>query len=413
MLADQSDPATEAAYDKAIAAYDAVADARGQVRARVYLATYRSIHGLDRAIESLGEAERIAAASGDLELVALVTVEQAWAAYRAADYGRAARLLERVESHGQGPRRGRPADEMAVVPRRCPVGAWRLRSCPCHLPAGTGAGAPGREHVRRGDRAEQPGAAVEGCRACGLRPRGRVAGATLRERAGRGHGPDDARKLAAGPRRASRTPPGPRRGQARRRSRGNEPGLAHDREPAAPDRPGRRHVGHRASHRGVADERRPQRTRAQPRHPVDHALGGGAARAGADRIARGARRGRGPAQPPARAPRQGPTIRPMARGLLPRCRAPARRSPSRARHSTVTPRPRRRLPHHRTPACPAAARPARRVASGDARERRRGVARAAPGRARTHQPGESHAGQSGPVGRCAPAVAGQPRGGRA
>ncbi len=102
MLADQSDPAAEAAYGKAIAAYDGASDPRGQVRARVYLATYRSILGFDRASEPLDAAARIAAASGDPELVALVTVEQAWVAYRTADYGRATRLLERVESTVRG-----------------------------------------------------------------------------------------------------------------------------------------------------------------------------------------------------------------------------------------------------------------------------------------------------------------------
>jgi len=103
LLADRYDPGAEDAYAAAIAAYDASGDPRGQVRARVYLSTFRSMTGQERIAEPLTDAERIAKATGDAQLVALVTVEQAWAAYRSTDYGRATRLLESIEAVVRGP----------------------------------------------------------------------------------------------------------------------------------------------------------------------------------------------------------------------------------------------------------------------------------------------------------------------
>lgn len=102
LLADREDPATEAAYAESIAAYDAAGDGSGRVRARVYLATYRSLVGSDRAIDPLLDAEPIARESGDPQLIALVTIDLATAAYKATDYGRAIRLLEGVEDVVRG-----------------------------------------------------------------------------------------------------------------------------------------------------------------------------------------------------------------------------------------------------------------------------------------------------------------------
>lgn len=103
---DQNGADAEELYTAAADGFAARGDGKGEILARIFLATYHQLRGRAPLADApLSRARELADAAADPILSARVRVAEAWQSYRKGDHGRALRLLDGVQDvvFGQGP----------------------------------------------------------------------------------------------------------------------------------------------------------------------------------------------------------------------------------------------------------------------------------------------------------------------